>query len=81
MARPAGHLLHRPAWEDVLRLRGLSLTEVSDLAEIPRSTISSLLGGHHRASVPQAHKIARALGCNPETLFPTLTPAVAGSVA
>lgn len=74
MARPAGHPLNRQAWEDILRLTGLSLTQVADRAEIARPTLSSLLGGHHAASVPMAHRIATAVGCHPETLFPTLMP-------
>lgn len=72
MARPAGHRLSRTAWDDVLRLAGLSLTRVAELADIPRPTLSSLLGGHHRASVPMAHRIAGAVGVHPETLFPSL---------
>ena len=72
MARPAGVPLSRTAWDDVLRLTGRSLTEVADLAEMPRATMSSLLGGYHSASVPTAHRIATALGVHPETLFPTL---------
>lgn len=75
MARPAGHRLNRYAWEDVLAFTGLSLTQVAEMADIPRPTLSSLLGGHHRAAVPQAHRIANALGCNPQTLFPSLIPA------
>lgn len=73
MARPAGHLLSRTAWDDLLRLAGLDLTTVADMAGVPRSTVSSLLGGHHRASVPTAHKIAKAIPCHPATLFPTLS--------
>lgn len=74
MARPAGHLLNRWAWEDLLNLTGRSLTEIAELADIPRPTISSLVGGHHKASVPMAHRLAKALGCNPATLFPTIIP-------
>lgn len=72
MPRPAGHKLNRAAWDDFLKVRGLSLTDVSKRAEIPRPTLSSLLGGFHSASVPKAHRIAAALDCNPQTLFPTL---------
>ena len=72
MARPAGHRLSPEAWDDILRLTGTSLTEVAERADIPRPTLSSLLGGYHSASVPMAHKLATALGCNPQTLFPTL---------
>lgn len=73
MARPAGHALNRDAWDDILELAGVSLTQVADMAEIPRPTLSSLLGGHHKASVPMAHRIAKALGCRPGTLFPSMT--------
>lgn len=72
MARPAGHDMSREAWEDILRLVGLSLTEVADIAEVPRPTLSAVSRGHSKASVPLCHKIARALGCHPHTLFPTL---------
>lgn len=72
MARPAGHELSRQAWDDILRLSGLSLTRVAELADVPRPTLSSLVGGHHKASVTMAHQIARALGCDPVTLFPSL---------
>lgn len=72
MARPAGHPISTHAWDDTLRLTGNSLTMVADKAEIPRPTLSSLVGGHHKASVPMAHRIAEALGVHPITLFPTL---------
>lgn len=72
MARPAGHTLNRAAWEDILALKGLSLTQVAELSEVPRSTLSGLLGQHHKASVPQAHRIAAAMAVQPATLFPTL---------
>jgi transcriptional regulator with XRE-family HTH domain len=75
MARPAGHKLNRAAWEDMLRLTGLSLTQVAERAEVARPTLSTLLGGRHGASVPMAHRIAAAVGCHPQTLFPTLAPA------
>lgn len=72
MARPAGHKLNRAAFDDMLKIRGLSITELADRTEIPRPTISSLLGGHHAASVPTAHRLALAFDCDPRTLFPTL---------
>ena len=72
MARPPGHKLNRAAFEDLLKIRGLSITELHERTEIPRATISSLLGGHHAASVPTAHRIALGLDCHPQTLFPTL---------
>lgn len=79
MARPSGHRLNRAAWEDILALRGLTLTQVAEMAEVPRPTLSALLGGHNRASVPATHKIAAALGVQPATLFPTLVPALAAT--
>ncbi len=72
MARPSGHSLSPTAWDDILKLSGLSLTQVSERADLPRSTVSSLLGGHHKASVPMAHRLAFAVGCDARTLFPTL---------
>lgn len=60
------------AWTDILNCKGLTLTQAADLAGIQRATISGLAGGHSRASVPMAHAIANAIGCHPETLFPTL---------
>ena len=60
------------AWTDVLNFKGLTLTQAADMAGIQRATISGLAGGHARASVPMAHAIANAIGCHPETLFPTL---------
>lgn len=74
MARPKGHRLSPTALEDILRLRGDSITAVADRSGIPRATLSGLAGGFHRASVPVAHQLAGALGCNPETLFPTMRP-------
>lgn len=73
MPRPTGHKLSRPALDDILRLSGLSLTQLAELADVPRATVSSLYGGHHRASVPTCHKLARAADCDPRTLFPTLS--------
>lgn len=72
MPRPAGHNLNAQAWEDVVNSRGYTPTSVAELADVPRATISSLLGGHHAASVPMAHRIALAVGVHPETLFPSL---------
>jgi len=75
MARPAGHRLSVAAWDDLTRLTGHSLTQIAERSDVPRPTLSSLLGGHHRASVPMAHRIAAAVGCHPATLFPSLATA------
>jgi transcriptional regulator with XRE-family HTH domain len=72
MGRPAGHRLNRAAWEDLLRIKGLTLTQVAELSDVNRATLSSLLGGHHGASTPAAHRIAAAIGVQPATLFPSL---------
>lgn len=72
MARPSGHELSPTAWDDTLRLSGLSLTVAAERAEIPRATVSGLYHGHHKASVPTCHKLAAAVGVHPHTLFPTL---------
>lgn len=73
MARPKGHPLNRDAWEDWLeRHLGVSVTAIADVADIPRATISGLVGGYRRASAPVAHKLAQAMGCKVGTLFPTL---------
>lgn len=79
--RPAGHLLNRVAWDDVLRYTGRSLTQVAADGDVPRPTLSSLLGGHHRASVPTCHTIATTLGVHPETLFPTLAVVATAGIA
>lgn len=64
--------MSREAWDDLLRLTGLTQTRVAQLSEVPRATIASLQGGHHKAALPTAHKIAGALGVAPATLFPSL---------
>lgn len=72
MARPQGHELSREAYDDLLRILGLNNPTVADLSGVPQPTLRSLYGGHHKASTPQAHQIANAMGVAPETLFPTL---------
>lgn len=74
MARPAGHKLNRPAWDDLLVIRRKSLTEVAKDAGIPRVTLSSILHEHHGASPQVAGRIADALECRVGTLFPSLAP-------
>lgn len=74
MARPKGFRMSPSAWTDILTLKGLTLTEVAEIADVQRASISGIVGGHTRASVPMAHKIAAALGVSPETLFPAMRP-------
>jgi transcriptional regulator with XRE-family HTH domain len=76
MPRPAGHRLNRDAFQDLLEIKGLSLSQVAAISGVKRATISSLCHGHHAAAVPTAHQIAAAVGCRPGTLFPTITPGV-----
>jgi plasmid maintenance system antidote protein VapI len=72
MARPRGHRLNPDAFEALLRCEGITITDLALRSEINRATISGLLGGHARASIPQTHKIASVFGCKPAALFPTL---------
>lgn len=72
--RPKGHRLSVAAWDDLLLLKGESLTSVAAKAGVQRATLSGMVIGRSRASVPTAHKLANALACNPATLFPTLRP-------
>lgn len=60
------------AWVDILTTKGITLTQAAESSGIQRATLSGLAGGHTRASVPMAHTIANAIGCHPETLFPTM---------
>ena len=72
MPRPAGHRLSPDAWTDVLTLAGLNLTQAAERCGVPRATLSSLVGGNHRASVPVAKQIADGLGVSARTLLPSL---------
>lgn len=72
MARPKGHELSREAYEDLLRILGLNNPAVAERSGVPQPTLRSLFGGHHKASTPQAHQIANAMGVAPGTLFPSL---------
>lgn len=74
MARPAGHRLSPEALEDVLTLKGLTKTQASERSGLPRATIASLAGGHHKAAMPTIRALADGLGVSPVTLFPTLHP-------
>jgi transcriptional regulator with XRE-family HTH domain len=74
MARPAGHALNESAFDDLLALKGLSITELAERSGVPRPTISGLRGGFQKASVPACHRIAIAMGVQASTLFPTLLP-------
>lgn len=74
MARPKGYRLSASAWRDITKARGLSITEIAEVTDIQRATISGMVGGHARASLPMAQKLADALGCEIGTLFPLLSP-------
>lgn len=79
MARPRGHYLSRPAWEDITKLAPNlpSITEMAELVDIQRASLSGIIGGHTRASTDKAKRIAAVVGVRVETLFPTLLPSVA----
>jgi transcriptional regulator with XRE-family HTH domain len=72
MARPRGHKLNPDAFEALLQCSGRTITDVAEAAGIERATLSGLIGGHSRAAVPNAHRIAGVLGCRPAAIFPTL---------
>ena len=74
MGRPGDTVCRRRRGPTQLRYAGLTLTETAERAGIPRPTLSSLLGGYHRATATQARRIASTLGCHPETLFPSMLP-------
>lgn len=73
MARPKGYLLNRPALDDLLVARRLTLTQAARDSGIALTTLSGLRQGDHRASIRTAEQLARGLGCSAETLFPELT--------
>lgn len=81
MARPKGYRLSSQAWDDLVRIKGTNITQVAERAGVGSATISGLLHGHARASLPMAHKVAAALECHPETLFPTIRIDMAEAVA
>ena len=72
MARPRGHKLNPDAFDALLVLSGKTLSDIAERAGVPRASVSGLLGGHSRAAVPLAHRIADALGCPPAAIFPTM---------
>jgi transcriptional regulator with XRE-family HTH domain len=73
MARPKGFLLNRAALEDILRLRGLSMTEAAARSGVALTTLSGLAATDHRASIRTAHQLAQGIECAVGTLFPELT--------
>ena len=70
--RPSGHKLNRSAWDDLLDALGLNIPLVAERSGVPASTLRTIVAGHDKASVPMAHKIARGVGCEPQSIFPTL---------
>lgn len=76
MARPSGYKLSRFALDDISKLQGLSITDIAERSGISRATISSLLGGHHRASLTMTRRLAETLSVTPQSLFPELIQTV-----
>lgn len=70
MPRPAGYWISRDAWDDVLELRGRSLSSIAERSGVKPSTLRTIATGHDRASLEVAHKIADGLGVHVATLFP-----------
>lgn len=56
----------------MLRLQGLSASKVAMMASVNRSTLACVVSGNRGVSIPIAHRIAAAVDCRPETLFPSL---------
>jgi plasmid maintenance system antidote protein VapI len=56
------------------------MTSVAELSEVPRATLSGLLGQHHGASNTMAARIATSLGVHPGTLVPSMAAAEAVAV-
>lgn len=72
MARPKGYRLSRPAFDDMLRLARLTMTEAARQAGLPLTTVSGLANGDHRASMKTVRSLSEGLGINAETIFPEL---------
>lgn len=68
--------LSKPAFDDVLRLKCLSLTEAADETGLPLKTLSGLRLGRHKASMTTARQLSGALGVAASTLFPDLLESV-----
>lgn len=72
MARPKGFRISRPAFQDILEARRMTMTEMAASAGMPLATLSGLVAGAHRASMATVRKLAAGAGCSEETLFPEL---------
>lgn len=72
MARPRGHSLHALAFGDLLHLRDETQSQVARRSGLSPQMLSSLTRGHTCASLRTAERLAAALDCSPETLFPEL---------
>jgi transcriptional regulator with XRE-family HTH domain len=74
VGRPAGYEANPFAFEAIQQLRGLSIAELARRSEVPRATISAVIGRHNDAGIEVVHKLAAALAVPPEALFPSLVP-------
>jgi len=73
MARPRGFLLSAPAFRALLAAKGLTQRDIAGRSELSVQTISALYRHSTRASAPTAHAVARAIGVEPEALFPEMS--------
>lgn len=64
--------MNRDAAADAIAVAGITQTEWARSAEVSPSTLSGLMAGTHRASVPVATRLARAVRFRRGTLFPSL---------
>lgn len=56
-----------------MRLRGMTITELSHASHVKRAYVSHLVHGDRKNPSPKiVNKLARALGVSPEELFPSL---------
>lgn len=72
MARPAGKRLLGAAFRDVLRLKGISMTEAAERCGMSLTTMSGLVNGDHGASDKTIRQICDGLELSDSTLFPEL---------
>lgn len=72
MARPRGYRLSRPALDDLLVLKRLTMTEAAAASGIGLTTLSNLATGDRGASMTTVRALSEGLNVAAETLFPEL---------
>jgi len=77
VGRPKGLAINRWAFNDLCRLHCVSRAEVARAAALSAGYLSELVSGAKGASPATARRLAEALSCSVQTLFPELTVAAA----